>query len=43
MIFAGNFYGLASLHLDFLPLAIETLTDLGNHIVADLNLGEVNW
>ena len=27
----------------FLQLAIETLTDLGNHIVADLNLGEVNW
>ena len=27
----------------FLQLAIETLTDLGNHVVADLNLGEVNW
>ena len=27
----------------FLQLAIETLTDLGNHIIADLNLGEVNW
>ena len=27
----------------FLQLAIETLTDLGNHVVADLGLGIVNW
>jgi len=24
-------------------LAIGCLTDLGNHIIADLNLGEVSW
>jgi uncharacterized protein YutE (UPF0331/DUF86 family) len=27
----------------FLQLAIETTVDIGNHIVADLGLGEVNW
>ena len=27
----------------FLQLAIETIVDIGNHIVADLGLGEVNW
>jgi uncharacterized protein YutE (UPF0331/DUF86 family) len=27
----------------FLHLAIETLTDMGNHVVADLNLGVVDW
>lgn len=27
----------------FLQLAIETTLDIGNHIVADLGLGEVNW
>ncbi len=27
----------------FLHLAIETMTDIGNHIVADDYLGEVNW
>ncbi|MBV6466306.1 MAG: hypothetical protein PGMFKBFP_01613 [Anaerolineales bacterium] len=27
----------------FLHLAIEVTLDIGNHIVADLGLGEVNW
>ena len=27
----------------FLQLAIEAITDLGNHVVADLELGVVNW
>jgi uncharacterized protein YutE (UPF0331/DUF86 family) len=27
----------------FLQLAIEAITDLGNHVVADLKLGVVNW
>jgi uncharacterized protein YutE (UPF0331/DUF86 family) len=27
----------------FLQLAIETTVDIGNHIIADLGLGEVNW
>lgn len=27
----------------FLQLAIEAITDLGNHVVADLRLGVVNW
>ena len=27
----------------FLQLAIETLTDLGNHVIADLRLGAVDW
>ena len=27
----------------FLQLAIETLTDIGNHVIADLNLGIVEW
>lgn len=27
----------------FLQLAIETITDVGNHVVADLELGIVNW
>lgn len=27
----------------FLHLAIEALIDIGNHIVADLDLGVVNW
>ena len=27
----------------FLQLAIEVLTDLGNHIIADLRLGTVEW
>jgi uncharacterized protein YutE (UPF0331/DUF86 family) len=27
----------------FLQLAIETLTDLGNHVIADLQLGTVDW
>jgi uncharacterized protein YutE (UPF0331/DUF86 family) len=27
----------------FLQLAIEKTVDIGNHIVADLGLGEVNW
>lgn len=27
----------------FLQLAIETTTDIGSHIIADLGLGEVNW
>uniref|UniRef100_A0A7C1JFT1 DUF86 domain-containing protein n=1 Tax=Caldilinea aerophila TaxID=133453 RepID=A0A7C1JFT1_9CHLR len=27
----------------FLQLSIETLIDLGNHIIADLNLGSVDW
>jgi uncharacterized protein YutE (UPF0331/DUF86 family) len=27
----------------FLQLAIEAINDIGNHIVADLELGEVNW
>ena len=27
----------------FLQLAIEALTDLGNHVIADLQLGTVDW
>lgn len=27
----------------FLQLAIESITDLGNHVIADLALGAVNW
>ncbi|MGC8659932.1 MAG: type VII toxin-antitoxin system HepT family RNase toxin, partial [Desulfomonilaceae bacterium] len=27
----------------FLQVAIETINDLGNHVVADLELGEVSW
>lgn len=27
----------------FLQLLIESLNDLGNHIIADLDLGKVNW
>jgi len=27
----------------FLHLAIEVTTDIGNHIIADMGLGEVNW
>ncbi len=27
----------------FYQLAIETLTDIGNHVIADLNLGVVDW
>ncbi len=27
----------------FLQLAIETLTDLGNHVIAELQLGNVDW
>lgn len=27
----------------FLQLSIETVNDLGNHVVSDLQLGEVNW
>lgn len=27
----------------FLHLSIEALLDIGNHIIADQNLGEVNW
>lgn len=27
----------------FLQLSIESINDLGNHIVSDLKLGEVNW
>jgi uncharacterized protein YutE (UPF0331/DUF86 family) len=27
----------------FLQLAIEAITDVGNHVVADLGLGVVNW
>jgi uncharacterized protein YutE (UPF0331/DUF86 family) len=27
----------------FLHLSIETTTDIGSHIIADLGLGEVNW
>jgi len=27
----------------FLQLAIEATLDIGNHLIADLNLGEVNW
>lgn len=27
----------------FLQLAIEAITDIGNHVVADLGLGVVNW
>ena len=27
----------------FLQLAIEALTDLGNHVIADLGLGVVDW
>ncbi|MGB9724155.1 MAG: type VII toxin-antitoxin system HepT family RNase toxin [Chloroflexia bacterium] len=27
----------------FLQLAIEAVTDMGNHLIADLALGEINW
>lgn len=27
----------------FLQLAIETFNDMGNHVVAEMNLGVVNW
>ena len=27
----------------FLHLAIEAINDMGNHVVAELDLGEVNW
>ena len=27
----------------FLHLAIEAIIDMGNHVIADLNLGIVNW
>ena len=27
----------------FLQLSIETINDIGNHIIADLNLGVINW
>jgi len=27
----------------FLQLAIEAVTDMGSHLIADLALGEVNW
>ncbi|MCX6035902.1 MAG: DUF86 domain-containing protein, partial [Chloroflexi bacterium] len=27
----------------FLQIAIETTTDIGGHLIADLKLGEVNW
>jgi len=27
----------------FLQLAIETTIDIGNHIIADMNLGDVQW
>ena len=27
----------------FLHLSIEVINDLGNHVIADLNLGDVNW
>ncbi len=27
----------------FLHLSIDAINDLGNHMIADLNLGEVNW
>lgn len=27
----------------FLQLAIETINDIGNHLVAEMNLGVVNW
>jgi len=27
----------------FLQLAIETTMDIGNHIIADENLGQINW
>lgn len=27
----------------FLQLAIEAVTDIGNHVIADLSLGVVNW
>lgn len=27
----------------FLQLAVETTTDMGNHIISTLGLGEVNW
>jgi len=27
----------------FLQLAIESVTDMGNHIIADLDLGPVDW
>ena len=27
----------------FLQLCIETISDIGNHIIADLELGEVAW
>jgi uncharacterized protein YutE (UPF0331/DUF86 family) len=27
----------------FLQLTIETITDIGNHLIADLELGTINW
>ena len=27
----------------FLHLAIETIIDMGNHVIAEMNLGVVNW
>lgn len=27
----------------FLHLSIEAINDLGNHVIADLDMGEVNW
>lgn len=27
----------------FLQLALETIADIGNHIISDLELGEVSW
>lgn len=27
----------------FLQLALEALTDMGSHVIADFNLGVVNW
>lgn len=40
--FKGNpeIYGSAE---RFLQLAIECLNDMGNHLIADLDLGVVNW
>ena len=35
-----EFYGSAE---RFLHLSIEALLDIGNHIIADQNLGEVRW
>ena len=35
-----EYYGSAE---RFLQIAIETTTDIGGHIIADLKLGEVNW